>query len=275
MSSIKIGLDEVLKFYSFGKNTAMFYNADNNKYALCLFNNNEVKKYEFDKYMRCLYSDSLRMLLKGWDTNIVFDVNFSNVSKIKIQKSLNEKIFYYEFNYDGQFDNFFKKENKMLGKYLTVCVLKSNFIIDTFSYGNIPIEVRYNLSNIFNVKFENHNLLVVDKKGDFYFADEKSHVKYLISNTNDKILLNKEMPEIFKILIFKDLLLLTKHNRLIVLKIDKLNKKLWLLNDYSFKNGLLSMYENAFFIHDNYLILNSQGIPYISIFSYNEFIKTD
>ena len=266
------GIDEVLAFYPFGKNAAMFFNSESYKYALCLFSNKEIKKYEFKDYIFKLYSDSVNMIFQGWQTPL-FVVNQDKVSEIKIDNSVSEKLIFSKLNNNGQCYNFFNKENKILGKNLTIFKLNSKFKFDTISYGNLELKTRYNISGLFKLYFGNYNLLAIDKRCNFYFLNENSHVKYELTKKSDSSHISFDIADFNKVLVFKDLLLLTKHNRLVVFKIDTLSHLLQLQNDFTFKNGLLSMYENAFFIHNDYLIINSQGIPYISVFKYADFIK--
>jgi len=265
---------EVLEFYNVGDKTLMLYNAKSGKYALTLFDEKEIKSYSYKRNLSYLFSDSNNIYFKDGVEGYLVKVNLQNLTEHKLNNFWHRKLTK-DYLSNGGFEYFeYSNSNKVLCKNLTLCKINSDFSIDTIAYGNLPNNLRYNILQYIPCSFLNYNLLVIDKRGDFYLINETSYFKLktdLKLNLNQK---DKSYIRYDKALKFGNFLLLQENSQLLVFDYDSINKKITLLSTFTYENGLPSSFLSNILVFGDYLVLSGDyGENVIYVFKYQDFLK--
>ena len=271
------GMEEMLKFFDYGDKCAMMYNSKNNMYELCFFKDIEIKKYGFKNILYSLCADSTTLYLREDAQRNLILVNELGMRKTEISEFWNHKLRPVVFSPYSYYDRFnFIDVNKNLGRNLTVCKINKDHSIDTFAFGNFPLATRYSMIDLFRINTLGYDLLTIDKNGQFYLANEKTFTKLKANQPFDVSIYdnnktNDDDGKTKDVLRFKDYLLFTKKNELLVYKFDTVKLSISSPEKFNFSNGLPNINDNMFMVSNNYLIISSQFSYKTSLISYENF----
>ena len=280
ISSQGSDLQEYLRFIPYGKNAALCFNGLNNLYNLCFYTNKEIGQIQFPQkqfkidFNSYLYHDTSSMIFVNYEfcKSSIFKYDKTGIREILLKPEISRKL---DYSYYGSevVHNYFGKANKILDDRLTILKIQNNNSVDTIPFSKMTTQLRYSMVYVSSVNYGSYKLIALDSLNNFYFLSETKYEKYELNKNVKNAFSKNQLTYFSKIIILKDLVFLCKNSSLLLYQIDTLKKTVSFKNQFTFKNGLLAVDWNDFFVSSNYLVNCSEDQTYLTLFTYESIIN--